>query len=85
MYPLGGCSTGYSSNLAFYPDNDLVIAHLANIHITDLPTNLPFYIADGLLDLPKTVDWINEVTPMSTQKTYDMFKIGRASCRERVL
>lgn len=63
--------------MAFYPDDDLVVAHLANIYITDLPSNLPYYIADGLLDLPKTVDWINEVTPKTTQETYDMFAMIR--------
>lgn len=73
MYLLGGCYAGYRSNLAFYPDDDLVVAHLANIYITDLPSNLPYYIADGLLDLPKTADWINEVTPKITKETYDIF------------
>ncbi|KAF9541282.1 hypothetical protein EC957_003238 [Mortierella hygrophila] len=74
-----GCYAGYCSNLAFYPDDDLVIAHLTNIYITGLPTKLPYYIADGLLDLPKTTDWINEVIPKTTQETYNMFAMARNS------
>ncbi|KAH7056535.1 beta-lactamase/transpeptidase-like protein [Linnemannia elongata] len=73
----GGCNAGYRSNLAFYPDDDLVVAHLANIYITELPTNLPYYIADGLLDLPKTTDWMNEVSLNTTQETYDTFAMIR--------
>jgi hypothetical protein len=63
--------------LAFYPDDDLVIAHLANIYITELTTNLQYYIADGILGLPKTEDWINEVTHEMTQATYDVFAMAR--------
>ncbi|KAF9137200.1 hypothetical protein BG015_002806 [Linnemannia schmuckeri] len=73
----GGCNSGYRSHLAFYPDDDLVVAHLTNIYITDLPTNLPYYIADGLLELPKTVNWLEEVSPKTTQETYDMFAMIR--------
>ncbi|KAF8930772.1 hypothetical protein BGZ47_000397 [Haplosporangium gracile] len=68
-----GSNPGYRSNLAFFPDDDLVIAHLANLHITDLPSSLPFYIADGLLNLHKTEDWIHEYTLKKTQDTYDTY------------
>ncbi|KAF9910100.1 hypothetical protein EC991_007232 [Linnemannia zychae] len=69
----GGSNPGYRSNLAFFPDDDLVVAHLANIQVTDLPSSLPFYIADGLLGLPKTKDWIHEYTLKKTQETYDIY------------
>ncbi|KAG0289375.1 hypothetical protein BGZ96_007072 [Linnemannia gamsii] len=72
-----GGNPGYRSYLAFYPDDDLVIAHLANIFITELPRNLQYYIADGILELPKTEDWINEVTHEMTQETYDMHAMAR--------
>ncbi|KAG0010853.1 hypothetical protein BGZ82_003245 [Podila clonocystis] len=68
----GGGNPGYRSNLAFFPDDDLVVAHLANIQVTALPSSLPFYIADGLLNLPKTEDWIHEYTLKKTKETYDM-------------
>ncbi|KAG0279610.1 hypothetical protein BGZ95_000743 [Linnemannia exigua] len=74
--PTTGYSLGWvleSSNLAFFPDDDLVIAHLANLQVTDLPTSLPYYIADGLLNLPKTVGWIHEYTLKKTQETYDIY------------
>ncbi|KAF9922861.1 hypothetical protein FBU30_007004 [Linnemannia zychae] len=69
----GGSNPGYRSNLAFFPDDDLVVAHLANIQVTDLPSSLPFYIADGLLNLPKTEDWIHKYTLKITQETYDFY------------
>ncbi|KAG0318385.1 hypothetical protein BGZ97_003885 [Linnemannia gamsii] len=69
----GGSNPGYRSNLAFFPDDDLVVAHLANLQVTDLPSSLPFYIADGLLGLPKTEDWIHEFTLKKTQETYDIY------------
>ncbi|OAQ30767.1 beta-lactamase/transpeptidase-like protein [Linnemannia elongata AG-77] len=68
-----GSNPGYRSNLAFFPDDDLVIAHLANLQVTDLPSSLPFYIADNLLNLPKTEDWIHEYTLKKTQETYDIY------------
>jgi len=69
---LGGSNPGYRSNIAFFPDDDLVVAQLANIHVTDLPSTLPFYIADGILGLPKTEDWMLE-TLKNTQETYDIY------------
>lgn len=72
-FQTAGSNPGYRSNLAFFPDDDLVIAHLANLQVTDLPCSLPFYIADGLLGLPKTEDWIHEYTLKKTQETYDIY------------
>lgn len=72
-FSLAGSNPGYRSNLAFFPDDDLVIAHLANLQVTDLPSSLPFYIADNLLNLPKTEDWIHEYTLKKTQETYDIY------------
>ncbi|KAF9090979.1 hypothetical protein BGX29_011200 [Mortierella sp. GBA35] len=71
----GGSNPGYRSNLALFPDDDLVVAHLANIQVTDLPSSLPFYIADGIFGLPKTDDWIHEYTLKITQKTYDIYAL----------
>lgn len=73
LLQIGGSNPGYRSNLAFFPDDDLVVAHLANLQVTDLPSSLPFYIADGLLGLPKTEDWIHEFTLKKTQETYDIY------------
>ncbi|KAF9137199.1 hypothetical protein BG015_002805 [Linnemannia schmuckeri] len=81
----GGGNPGYRSDLAFYPDDDLVVACLTNINITDLPSKLSFYIADGLLGLHKTDDWINEIVPKRTQQTYEMFAMmGDGSLPDRI-
>ncbi|KAF9143140.1 hypothetical protein BGX30_001260 [Mortierella sp. GBA39] len=64
----GGGNPGYRSNVAFYPDDGLLVAYLTNINITDLPSKLSFYIADGLLGLHKTDDWINVTVLKRTQE-----------------
>ncbi|KAF9079559.1 hypothetical protein BGX23_003711 [Mortierella sp. AD031] len=69
----GGSNPGYRSSLHLFPDDDLVVATLANIMVTDIPTNLAWYIADGILGLPKTEDWIYEFTAKRTQRTYDSY------------
>ncbi|KAK3829856.1 MAG: beta-lactamase/transpeptidase-like protein [Linnemannia elongata] len=81
----GGGNPGYRSNVAFYPDDDLVVACLSNINFTDLPPKLSFYIADGLLGLHKTDDWINEIAPRRTQETYEMFaRMEEGNIPERI-
>ncbi|KAF9081610.1 hypothetical protein BGX29_004388, partial [Mortierella sp. GBA35] len=69
----GGSNPGYRSSLHLFPDDDLVVATLANIMVTDIPTNLAWYIADGIFGLPKTEDWIYEFTAKRTQRTYDSY------------
>ncbi|KAF9143130.1 hypothetical protein BGX30_001250 [Mortierella sp. GBA39] len=66
----GGGNPGYRSMLAFLPDDDLVLAFLSNIDITNLPGGILYYMADELLNLPKTEDWINDVVVKRTQETY---------------
>ncbi|KAK3829963.1 MAG: beta-lactamase/transpeptidase-like protein [Linnemannia gamsii] len=66
-----GTNPGYRSNVAFFPDDDLVIAVLTNIHVTEFPSNLPFYIADGFLGLYRTENWIHEYSVKETQEIYD--------------
>ncbi|KAG9063694.1 hypothetical protein KI688_003805 [Linnemannia hyalina] len=67
-----GGNPGCRSNVAFYPDDDLVVACLTNINITDLPSKQSFYIANGLLGLHKTDDWINVTALKRTQEMYGM-------------
>ncbi|KAG0279609.1 hypothetical protein BGZ95_000742 [Linnemannia exigua] len=80
----GGGNPGYKSMLAFYPDDDLVVAVLTNVHITDLPLSIPFYIADGILNLPKTVDWFNDFAPNRTQETYKIYHQARNTIPDRI-
>ncbi|KAF9543609.1 hypothetical protein EC957_000613 [Mortierella hygrophila] len=66
----GGGNPGYRSMVAFLPDDDLVLAFLSNIEVTNLPGGILYYMADELLNLPKTEDWINDVAVKRTQETY---------------
>ncbi|KAF9990704.1 hypothetical protein BGZ75_000090 [Mortierella antarctica] len=73
VYYHGGSNPGFISNVAMFPDDDLVVAHLTNIDATKLPANVPYLIADRLLCLPKTQDWV-EVSIKETQEFYDLLK-----------
>lgn len=85
FFLLDGSNPGYVSHLALFPDADLVIAHLANIHITNLPSSLFYYIADELLDLPRTEDWLFEAAIEDTQRVYDHFaRLAKGDLPERV-
>lgn len=58
--------------MVFFPDDDLVVAHLTNIDINELPLTLQYYIADGMLGLPTTIDWLSEKTTIrKTRKVYE--------------
>ncbi|KAG0372009.1 hypothetical protein BGX24_000858 [Mortierella sp. AD032] len=49
-----------------------IVAVLANIMTTDLPSSLPYFIADGLLKVPKNEDWIGDASVERTKNTYDL-------------
>ncbi|KAG9319600.1 hypothetical protein KVV02_003869 [Mortierella alpina] len=61
MYSHGGNTLGFSSMIALFPDSDLVITILSNIYVAMLPNYLHFYLADEILDLPRTQDWTDRV------------------------
>ncbi|KAF9149573.1 hypothetical protein BG015_008641 [Linnemannia schmuckeri] len=68
----GGSNPGYQSHLAIFPEDDLVVAHLTNIDITELPSCLLYYIADEMLGLPKMTDWLSdEITVHKTRDSYN--------------
>ncbi|KAF9290643.1 hypothetical protein BGZ68_006497 [Mortierella alpina] len=68
-----GGNPGFVSNVAMFPEDDLIIAHLSNIDTTKLLALVPYLIADRLLSLPKTLDWV-EVALQETSEFYDMKK-----------
>ncbi|KAF8926092.1 hypothetical protein BGZ58_000191 [Dissophora ornata] len=70
LYRHGGSVPGFRANLAIFPDVDLVIAQLANIDVSDLLNQLPYYIADELLALTKTKDWF-EAAISNTHSDYE--------------
>ncbi|OAQ30797.1 beta-lactamase/transpeptidase-like protein [Linnemannia elongata AG-77] len=71
-YSHNGLISGYRSSLDIYPDLDLVVAAQANVNKTVLTDNLSHYILDELLDLPRTQDWLFDVSPTKTERTYTM-------------
>lgn len=68
---------GFRGSLALYPDADIVVAFLTNTHKSALRTYIPFYIVDQLLRLPRTEDWLSNVTIRETQAEYDAFDASK--------
>ncbi|KAG0214376.1 hypothetical protein BGX28_002193 [Mortierella sp. GBA30] len=58
VYSHSGGNPGYISHLTIFPDADLVIASLTNANMTSLPSEIPYLIADRVLSLAKTQDWV---------------------------
>ncbi|KAG0058615.1 hypothetical protein BGZ89_001143 [Linnemannia elongata] len=75
-----GSNPGYQSILAFFPYDDLVIALLTNVDNTDLPNSLPYYIADGMLGLPKSIDWLS----VTVEKTKELYAKGGDDLPDRI-
>ncbi|KAF9344096.1 hypothetical protein BGX26_004823 [Mortierella sp. AD094] len=67
MYHHSGHVDGYITNLALFPDSELAIAHLTNTDTTRLPVYSVYHIADEILGLPKTEDWLQTTIEKSQQ------------------
>ncbi|KAG0379958.1 hypothetical protein BGX24_010858 [Mortierella sp. AD032] len=80
----GGGNPGYISMVAFYPDDDLVVSVLTNIFATGVPNSVPFYVADEILNLPKTVDWFNDFAHNKTQENYKYLDLARNNIPDRI-
>ncbi|KAF9352629.1 hypothetical protein BGX26_009586 [Mortierella sp. AD094] len=74
IYHHGGNNPGYTSNLMLFPDSDLVFVQLTNVDGAALPPYLPYYIADKLLGLPETQDWLNDVVISLSKRVYESFE-----------
>ncbi|KAF9567046.1 hypothetical protein EC968_003515 [Mortierella alpina] len=80
-----GSYPGFVSQLTLFPDAEIVVAHLANIHVTNLPSTLPYYIADQLLGLPQTENWLFEAAIDDSQHIYNHFaRLAKGDFPERV-
>ncbi|KAF9964997.1 hypothetical protein BGZ70_005580 [Mortierella alpina] len=80
-----GSYPGYVTQLTLFPDADLVIAHLTNIHVTNLPATLPYYVADQLLGLPPSEDWLFEAAVEDAQHVYNHYaRLAKGDFPERV-
>ncbi|KAF9996085.1 hypothetical protein BGZ65_008307 [Modicella reniformis] len=71
VYRHDGSNPGYRTNLTLFPEAELVIAHFANLERGDFIIDAPWYIADELLGLPKTRDWINDVSVKRCKARYN--------------
>ncbi|KAF9426605.1 hypothetical protein BGZ76_002680, partial [Entomortierella beljakovae] len=70
IYHHTGRIDGFVSNLAIFPDSDLVVAHLCNVETATLPFYSAYYIADEILNLPTTQDWF-DVALNETKNVFD--------------
>ncbi|KAF9432547.1 hypothetical protein BGZ76_010643 [Entomortierella beljakovae] len=70
MYSHGGLNPGYRSSLTLFPDSDLVIASFSNVQTALLPGYSKNFIADEILGLHKTTDWM-ETNLKKTQELFD--------------
>ncbi|KAF9427766.1 hypothetical protein BGZ76_002202 [Entomortierella beljakovae] len=73
MYHHSGHTSGYVSQLAIFPDQELVIGHLSNSDMSEFGADLIYHIADEVLDLPKTQDWIAKIFN-KTRESYKSFE-----------
>ncbi|KAG0005462.1 hypothetical protein BGZ80_005756 [Entomortierella chlamydospora] len=71
FYWHNGGLLGFQSRLDVFPDRDLVIAQLCNIFTSQMAACASRYIAEKVLNLPTTRDWISDVAVNSTKDFYD--------------
>ncbi|GJJ78219.1 hypothetical protein EMPS_10578 [Entomortierella parvispora] len=69
----GGQNPGYRSNLVLFPHDDLAVIVLSNTLFNELVNAIPYYIADRVLQLPKTEDWLFDVAVKETRDLYRIF------------
>ncbi|KAG0200578.1 hypothetical protein BGX28_006402 [Mortierella sp. GBA30] len=77
LYEHSGSIPGYVTSLGFLLEAELVVAVVSNTENTSLPLRLPFHIADEVLGLPKTADYIGEDTISTTKDLYQVFIEGQ--------
>ncbi|KAG0044376.1 hypothetical protein BGZ83_010411 [Gryganskiella cystojenkinii] len=72
VYRHAGSISGFTSQISMYPDSDLVIAQVFNISTNELSPYVNYHIADLLLDLPLTQDWLGVEAVKKTEMKYAM-------------
>ncbi|CAO3566625.1 unnamed protein product [Mortierella alpina] len=66
----GNLPSHFSCRLIMFPDDDLVIAQLYNHVYNVLGNHIQFYIADEILDLPRTHIWMSDKAVEETKAFY---------------
>ncbi|KAF9572594.1 hypothetical protein EC968_009666 [Mortierella alpina] len=77
VYWHNGASGGFTANLAMFPDDDLVVAHLCNLMYSDPGNNIFQHVADELLDLPKTKKWLPDEALKTVEMSYQLNALVR--------
>lgn len=70
---IGGRVFGYITDLAVFPNAELVVAVLTNSDVTGLPAYLKFQVADEVLGLRKTHDWLTVDAIATTAALYNIY------------
>ncbi|KAG0094589.1 hypothetical protein BGZ93_007026 [Podila epicladia] len=73
LYEHSGRVFGYMTDLSFFPDAELVVAVLTNSDITGLPAYVKLHVADEVLGLRKTHDWLTVDAIATTAALYNIF------------
>ncbi|KAG0071535.1 hypothetical protein BGZ93_002317 [Podila epicladia] len=71
VYYHDGNNPGSTSMIAFFPDSDLVITTLSNVFLATVPNFLHYYLADEILNLPQTQDWIGQIALERAIQNFD--------------
>ncbi|KAF9940963.1 hypothetical protein BGZ67_006201 [Mortierella alpina] len=77
VYWHNGATGGFTANLAMFPDDDLVVAHLCNLMYSDPGSNIFQHVADELLDLPKTYNWLPDMALKAAEGSYQAVASSR--------
>ncbi|KAF9582927.1 hypothetical protein BGW38_010570, partial [Lunasporangiospora selenospora] len=72
VYYHDGNNPGSTSMIAFFPDSELVVATLSNMFLATVPSFLHYYLADEILNLPRTQDWMGEVALEVAKEMFDL-------------
>ncbi|KAG0014841.1 hypothetical protein BGZ82_001625 [Podila clonocystis] len=85
IFEHGGKQFGYITNLALFPNAELVVAHVTNADTTGLPMYLAYHVADQILGLPKSTDWLNVNALLATKNMWGAKEAGeKGSFPEKV-
>ncbi|KAF9436041.1 hypothetical protein BGZ76_004952 [Entomortierella beljakovae] len=77
FYRHDGQNPGYRTELTIFPDADIVVASTANLFVAEILPNIQYYVADELLDLPRTQNWLSDVANNTSSMIYKYIKDER--------
>ncbi|KAG0041531.1 hypothetical protein BGZ83_001676 [Gryganskiella cystojenkinii] len=69
-YGMGWFIDSYKGQAMYYHNSDLVITVLSSMYQAKIVETLPYYLADEILNLPRTTDWLGQKTMELTEELY---------------